>query len=106
MAREILSETITNPRLSLSERLKERLQDKKEAPNPESAAQKLAQEIIADMPKEVALIRNGHPQIIAKLVGEGMRRSRKSVDPRLLRTALEVFLLPATTSDESSANNT
>ncbi|PLW18212.1 hypothetical protein PCANC_11836 [Puccinia coronata f. sp. avenae] len=106
MAREILSETITNPRLSLSERLKERLQDKKEAPNPESAAQKLAQEIIADMPKEVALIRNGHPQIIAKLVGEGMRRSRKSVDPRLLRTALEVFLLPVTTSDESSANNT
>ncbi|KNF02529.1 hypothetical protein PSTG_04434 [Puccinia striiformis f. sp. tritici PST-78] len=99
MAREILSEVITTPTsLSLNDRLQKisslkQSEEDTDQLDVESIAQKLAREIIADMPKEVNLITNGHPQIIAKLVGEGMKRSRKTVDPRLLRKALEGLLL-------------
>jgi len=104
VAREILSEKIGNPNISLGQQIQERMNDDKNTgPDPELTAQKLAKEIIADMPKETQLIRSGHPQIIAKLVGEGMRRSRKTADPRLLRKAFEACLLPPTSGE--SANN-
>lgn len=102
MAREILFEKIGNPHISLGQQIQDRISDDKDAgPDPKLAAQKLAKEIIADMPKETQLIRNGHPQIIAKLVGEGMRRSRKTVDPRLLRKAFEACLLPPTSGESA-----
>ncbi|KNZ63404.1 glutamyl-tRNA(Gln) amidotransferase subunit B, mitochondrial [Puccinia sorghi] len=102
VAREILCEKIGNPHISLGQQIQDRISDDKDAePDPKLAAQKLAKEIIADMPKETQLIRNGHPQIIAKLVGEGMRRSRKTVDPRLLRKAFEACLLPPTSGESA-----
>lgn len=59
----------------------------------ESSVDKLAEELIRDMPHEVTLIRRGgYDQIVGKLVGEGMRRSGKRTDPRLLRTVLERLL--------------
>ncbi|WAQ81828.1 hypothetical protein PtA15_2A140 [Puccinia triticina] len=92
MAREILCEAVKTPAVSLGDHLKKRSTPKIQ-PDDESTAQILAQQITSEMLKEVQLIKNGHPQIIAKLVGEGMRRSRKTVDPCLLRKALEELLL-------------
>ncbi|EFP76280.2 hypothetical protein PGT21_009291 [Puccinia graminis f. sp. tritici] len=106
IAREILSEAIKTPTISLKERLEKNQMksqnNKEEGRDLESPViKKLVQEIMSEMPKEVELIRNGRPQIIAKLVGEGMRRSQKSVDPRLLRTAFEEELLPHSSAQSS-----
>ncbi|OAV92238.1 hypothetical protein PTTG_27714 [Puccinia triticina 1-1 BBBD Race 1] len=83
MAHEILCEAIKTPAVSLGDNLKNQ-SNQKNQPDDEPTAQKLAQQITSEMQKEVQLIKNGHPQIIAKLVGEGMQRSCKYIDPCLL----------------------
>ncbi|KAG0147792.1 hypothetical protein CROQUDRAFT_61414 [Cronartium quercuum f. sp. fusiforme G11] len=94
IAREMLSRAVGQEVFTLSKELDNYITSiNSNTPENQISPDQLAQELVRDMTREVTLIQRGrHDQIVGKMVGEGMRRSQRRVDPRLLRSALERLL--------------
>ena len=54
--------------------------------------EKLAHRIITDMPQEAEKYRNGKKAVLARLIGQGMRQTKGSVDAAKLGKLLESLL--------------
>lgn len=104
IARDMLSQSIQDPGFSISQHLVQFIPEDSKTTKTgrlmsELSLEKLTDDIVLDLAKEVRLIQNGHINIIGKLVGEGMRRSQKVADPRLLRKVLEHKILGSGSKD-------